>query len=168
MQRHRQMGSRTLGAAMGIMLAFTAAAAQGAAAKPWRIAIVFVADADHDADRAHDIARQVGADLTHSGRVTLIDPAAFASVVPAFDAIPHFASWGGIAADALVIGHLARAPDGRLSVKIRLWNISTGTQMLGRQYLLSPDHLPDVEAIIVEDVDGRLAPPRGQLLHFPR
>lgn len=166
MQRHRRTGARILVVAMGAMLALTAAPAQPA--KPWRIAIVFAADAARDAVSARDLARQVGADLARSGHATIVDPAAYVGIVPALDEIPRFFDWGGIGADMLVIGQLVPAPDGRLNIKFRLWNIFGRSQMLGLQYHVSPSHLPDVETFIVEAVGDRLGQPPPRPLLFPR
>ena len=166
MERHRRTGACTLIAAMAMMLAFTAAMAQPA--KPWRIAIVFAADADQDATSARDLARQIGADLTRSGHATIVDPAAYVGIVPAFDAVPRFPEWSRIGADVLVVGRLASAPNGRLNVKFRLWNVFTQAQMLGREYGFNLGHLPDVEAFIVESIDDRLGPSPARLVLFPR
>jgi TolB protein len=168
MHRHRRIAKCTIVAVWAIMLALTAGASRSAAAQSWRIAIIFIADADQYAAGARGIGRHLGADLTRSGRVTVLEPAASVAISPAFDAIPNFAEWRRIGAEALVIGHLARAPDGRLKVAFRLWDVSTGTQLLGRQYSVSPGDLPDAEAVMVEAIDARLALAPASLVLFPR
>ena len=167
MQRRHRIAPLTLLSVMAVMLALTVIA-RAAAADPRRVAIVFAADTDRETESARDIARDVGTALTH-GRFIVIDPGAFPKSIPAFDAIPHFADWRAIRAEALMIGHLAHARDGRLRVEVRLWSTDSGMQMLGYRYLVGPNRLPELENIIVEAVSERLAPPvPPRLVHFPR
>jgi TolB protein len=156
---------RTFIAALAIMFSFTAAAVQPSFVDPVRIAIVFAADAEQDADSARDIARRVAADLTQTGRAIVVDPAALSGIVTGIDVIPHFADWRAIGAGALVIGHLARAPDGRLRVTFRLWDVNAGAMLSGFQYSLGADKLAALETVISDTIGDRLA---GRLVRFPR
>jgi Tol biopolymer transport system component len=169
MQRHRRIAPGTLLSAAAILLAFMVPA-QAETADPWRIAIVFAADGGHETESAGKIARHIGSALTH-GPFIVIDPGVFPAGIPAFDAIPRFADWRAIRAEALMIGHLAHGPNGRLRIKVRVWSTYSGMQILGKQYSLDPGRLPELENVIVEAVSNDLTQsqrPSSGLVHFPR
>jgi len=163
MRRMRSMRPRTFLVVMTIAAVFAAGAVQAASAEPARVAIVFAAGVDQGS--ARDIMRRVAANLARGGRTRIIDPAAFAGIAAGIDALPRFADWRAISAQALVIGHLARAPDGRSKVEFRLWDLRAGAQLLGYRYFLGADKLSKLETVISATVGDRLA---GRLVHFPR
>jgi TolB protein len=86
---------------------------------------------------AHDITELVISDLKAVGRLTLIEPDGL--VEETINAPPHFDKWRSIHADCLIIGNIARAPDQRVKVEFRLWEMASGHQLLGAQYMLQPD-----------------------------
>ena len=107
--------------------------------------------------------RIVAADLRGSGRFAPIDPGTFAEKVLDIDAIPQFADWRGINAQALVAGRFASQPHGRLRVEFRLWDVATGQQLSGRQYAVAADRWRLVAHLIADAIYERLT---GQAGHF--
>jgi TolB protein len=103
---------------------------------------------------ARDITELITADLKASGRLVLIESNGLAE--ESINAIPHFDRWRGIHADCLVTGNIARAPDQRVKVEFRLWDMVSGKQLLGAQYMLQPEDWPRVSHEIADAVLKRL------------
>ena len=80
----------------------------------------------------------VGADLARSGHFRLVDPAGLS---PSEPNQVNFADWRGRGADALVIGSVNRAPDGRFEVRFRLLDVAKQSQLAGFSYTVSGPQL---------------------------
>jgi TolB protein len=97
---------------------------------------VAVPEFDAGSVDASDIARNmteiVMADLKSSDRLGQIDPSTAGRV--AIDAVPQFGVWRDLGADALVVGRV-QALGQRLHSEVRLWNVGTGQQLVGEQFI---------------------------------
>ncbi|MGH6961428.1 MAG: Tol-Pal system beta propeller repeat protein TolB, partial [Dongiaceae bacterium] len=78
-----------------------------------------------------DIAAIVAADLERSGLFRPIDKGAFIQTPESLQAVPRFADWRVINAQALVSGSVQPQADGRLRVEFRLWDVFAEQQMTG-------------------------------------
>ncbi len=78
-----------------------------------------------------DIAAVVAADLERSGLFRPIDKGAFIQTPESLQAVPRFADWRVINAQALVSGSVQPQADGRLRVEFRLWDVFAEQQMSG-------------------------------------
>lgn len=107
----------------------------GAEFAPLPIAVAEFAADPALASRAAEITAVVRADLERSGLFSLIPPAAFINRAPEFDTLPAFEDWRVINADALVVGRVMTAADGRLQVQFRVFDTVAGTQLAGLQFL---------------------------------
>jgi TolB protein len=77
-----------------------------------------------------DIAGVVTSDLDRSGLFRPIDPATFRAAPPAVGQAPaSFDPWKAIGAQALVVGQVSSAPDGRLVVEVTLWDVYAGQEL---------------------------------------
>jgi len=77
-----------------------------------------------------DIAGVVSSDLDRSGLFHPIDPATFRAQPPDVGQQPaSFDPWKAIGAQALVVGRVSSAPDGRLVVEVRLWDVYAGQEL---------------------------------------
>jgi len=121
----------------------------------------FIGGAPGDAEVAHNVTQVITADLRRSGLFAPIDPAAYIEKVVNLDAVPHFADWRTINAQALVTGRLTRQNDGRLKAEFRLWDVFAGQQLIGQQYFTTPDNWRRVSHIISDAIYERLTGEKG-------
>ena len=129
----------------------------GAEFEPLNIAIAPFEAADPAlAANASDIAQVVAADLESSGLFRVIPRQAYVSQGVAFDAMPNFADWRVINADALVTGQLQRAEDGRLRVLFRVFDTAGEEQVEGLQLLAAPGDWRRVAHKVADAVYSRL------------
>jgi len=103
----------------------------------------------------------IAANLKRSGLFAPIDPAAYIEKVSNVDALPRFADWRTINAQALVTGRITRQGDGRLKSEFRLWDVASGEQLTGAQYFTAPDIWRRVAHIISDAIYQRLTGDTG-------
>jgi TolB protein len=101
--------------------------------------------------------------LRRSGLFAPIDPQAYIEKIGNIDAVPRFADWRAINAQALVSGRITRQGDGRLKTDFRLWDVASGEQLTGAQYFTSPDIWRRVAHIISDAIYQRLT---GEMGYF--
>jgi len=77
----------------------------------------------------------VNADLARSGLFRLIDASAI-SPRPAELAQLNVAEWRGQGADAMLIGRVNPAPNGKWEVQVRLVDLAANRQLLGQSYVI--------------------------------
>jgi TolB protein len=121
----------------------------------------FLGGTPQDSDLARSISQVITGDLKRSGLFLPIDPAAFVEKIVNADAVPRFADWRVINAQALVTGRLTRQTDGRLKSEFRLWDVFSGQQLIGQQYFTSPDNWRRVAHIISDAIYERLTGEKG-------
>jgi TolB protein len=114
-----------------------------------------------DGEFARSISQVITADLRRSGLFAPIDPAAYIERIVNTDAVPRFADWRVINAQALVTGRLTRQTDGRLKSEFRLWDVFAGQQLIGQQYFTTPDNWRRVAHIISDAIYERLTGEKG-------
>ncbi len=83
----------------------------------------FVGGTPADCEVAHNVTQVITANLKRSGLFAPIDPAAYIEKIANIDAVPRFADWRTINAQALVTGRITRQADGRLKAEFRLWDV---------------------------------------------
>ncbi len=110
---------------------------------------------------AHGVTQIIASNLQRSGLFAPIDPAAYIEKVSNFDAVPRFADWRAIKAQALVVGRIYRQPDGRLGTDVRLWDVFAGQQLYGQQFATTPDNWRRFGHIISDAVYERLTGDKG-------
>jgi TolB protein len=114
-----------------------------------------------DGELARGISQVITADLKRSGLFVPVDPAAFVERIVNADAVPRFADWRIINAQALVTGRLTRQADGPLKSEFRLWDVFSGQQLIGQQYLTKPENWRRVAHIIADAIYERLTGEKG-------
>jgi TolB protein len=116
-----------------------------------------------DDEVARNVTQVITANLKRSGLFAPVDPAAFIERVVNIDAVPRFADWRTINAQALVTGRITRQSDGRLKTEFRLWDVFAGRQLTGQQYFTAPDNWRRIAHIISDAIYQRLT---GELGYF--
>jgi TolB protein len=130
--------------------------------QPVPIAIpAFVPGTPADGQAGADIAGVITNNLRRSGLFAPIDPAAFIEHINNIDVAPQFQSWKQINAQDLVTGRVTRQGDGRLKAEFRLWDVATGQQLTGQQYVTSPEYWRRIAHIISDQIYERLTGEKG-------
>ena len=125
--------------------------------QPLPIAIPkFIGARPDDDDTATGVTQIITSDLQRSGLFAPIDPAAYIERIASVDAVPRFPDWRNINAQALVTGRVGRQSDGRLQSEFRLWDVLSGQQLDGKQYLTTPDNWRRIAHIISDAIYERL------------
>jgi len=130
--------------------------------QPMPIAISdFVGGGSGDAETAQGVSQIITNNLRRCGLFAPIDPAAFLEKITNVDAVPNFASWRTINAQALATGRVTRQSDGRLKAEFRLWDVPAGQQLAGQQYFTTPDNWRRIAHIISDAIYERLTGDKG-------
>jgi TolB protein len=121
----------------------------------------FLAGAPAETETARNITSIIAANLQRSGLFAPINPAAYIEHISNSDAVPRFADWKAINAQALVVGRITRQGDGRLKAEFRLWDVFAGQQLHGQQYFTTADNWRRIAHIISDAVYERLTGEKG-------
>jgi TolB protein len=121
----------------------------------------FVGGSPNDGEVARNVSQVIAANLKRSGLFAPIDPAAYIERVSNIDALPRFADWRAIKAQALVTGRITRQGDGRLKSEFRLWDVASNEQLTGAQYFTGHDIWRRVAHIISDAIYQRLTGESG-------
>lgn len=99
---------------------------------PLPIAIAdLTGEGDEERAQGQRIVEVIAANLRNSGVFKPLDPRSFIQKPEELARAPRMADWKQIGAEA-VLGGRVRATGGALRVEFRLWDVSTGQQMIGR------------------------------------
>jgi TolB protein len=74
---------------------------------------------------------------------------------------PAFDEWKMVNAQFVVAGRSARGADGRVKTEFRLWDVSTGQQVAGQQYVTDAGEVRRVSHIISDAVFSRVTGEKG-------
>jgi TolB protein len=107
-----------------------------------------------------DVSGVIEADLARSGRFTPIDRKLFVSK-PTDDRQVVFKDWRIVKADALVIGSIKSAGQGRYQVEFRLYDVYKEKQLAGYSYTVGGDRLRAVAHQISDIIYEKLTGERG-------
>lgn len=108
-----------------------------------------------------DIAAVVRANLERSGLFCAIDERAFIQQPESIGALPRFADWRLINAQALVSGNVEIEADGRVKVTFRLWDVFAEQQMVGFVYRTVPSNWRRIAHKISDDIFKRITGEQG-------
>jgi TolB protein len=97
----------------------------------------------------------------HSVFLAPIDPKTFVETISNPDQAPKMDSWRMINAQFVVTGRAGRAADGRLQTEFRLWDVATGAQVAGSQYVTDADNARRVAHIISDAIFSRITGEQG-------
>ena len=121
----------------------------------------FLAGTATETDTARNVTAIITNNLQRSGLFAPINPQAFTDKITNSDAVPRFADWRVINAQALVTGRITKQGDGRLKAEFRLWDVFAGQQLDGKQYFTTPDNWRRIAHIISDQIYERLTGEKG-------
>ena len=110
---------------------------------------------------ASEITGVVTADLERSGLFQPLDPASFIERIRDINAPPRFQDWRVINAQALVVGRTGRAPDGRLFVEFRLYDVLSQRALDGKRFAVDAGAWRRIAHRTADQVYERLTGERG-------
>lgn len=129
---------------------------------PMPIAVVDMAPAGQNAQQVGaDISAVIRADLESSGLFRSIAPAAFIERITDINVPPRFADWGGIGAQALVVGEVQITSDNRVSVVYRVWDVVRQEHVLGGTLRVPPDSWRRLAHRIADEIYERITGESG-------
>jgi TolB protein len=120
-----------------------------------------IAIPDFNGQSGQSIAGVVRADLERSGLFRPLDRKSFIDQIKDANALPNFADWRVINAQALVTGQVATEPDGRLRVDFRLWDVFGGSQMDGKEFTTTPENWRRIAHLISDAIYERITGEKG-------
>jgi len=97
---------------------------------------VAIAPLQGEARLPHKISEVVIADLTRSGYFRMVDSGGI-TPMPAEPGEVRYGDWSARGAEALVIGSVTPAADGRFEIRFRLMDVSRQVQMAGFSYTIT-------------------------------
>ncbi|MZR32145.1 Tol-Pal system beta propeller repeat protein TolB [Sneathiella litorea] len=125
--------------------------------EPMPIAITdFYADNEATAKIGKQMADVIRADLERSGLFAPIDPRAYLQQPKDLQAVPVFANWRKIAAQALSTGLVQALGDGQINVQFRLWDVFAEQHLTGIQYTTPPSNWRWTAHLIADEIYKRL------------
>jgi TolB protein len=145
--------------------AYSASAAQdryldvrGGEFKPIQIAITAFAG---DAAASSQLTSIITNNFRRSVFLAPLDPKTFAETAVNLDEPPRMEPWRMINAQFVVTGRVTKTADGRLQAEFRLWDVATGAQVTGSQYVTDPNNARRVAHIISDAIFSRITGEKG-------
>ncbi|MBA4118411.1 MAG: Tol-Pal system beta propeller repeat protein TolB [Candidatus Puniceispirillum sp.] len=131
---------------------------------PTPIAVTpFYGDSDALATMGRDMAKVVAADLERCGLFRPLDAAGFIQDRESLKAGPRFPEWRAINAQLLVKGEMQMAPDGRVRLDFRLYDVVTQVQMEGLSFFATQKNWRRVAHKIADAIYKRVT---GEMGYF--
>src|SRR6202011_64559 len=128
--------------------------------QPMPIAVPdFASVATQDPAAGRNISAIISSNLQRSGFFAPIDPAAFLEK-PTVDAMPRFADWRAINAQALALGRIPQS-EGRVKAEFRLWDVFAGQQLHGQGYTTTAENWRRIGHMISDAVYEKLTGEKG-------
>ena len=132
---------------------------------PLSIAVTdFVSAAGEDGRETEigaEISRVVTSNLERSGLFAPVDADAFIEEIEDIDLRPRFGDWRVIDASALLVGRVRVEEGNRMVIAFRLWDTATEEQLLGLQFVSSPDNWRRIAHKVSDAVYERLTGESG-------
>ncbi|QLP97334.1 MAG: Tol-Pal system protein TolB [Rhodoblastus sp.] len=131
---------------------------RGGQFKPVSIALTpFVGEAEGGAKTSQII----NGDFRRSVFLNPVDPKSFPEEIANPDQPPQMELWRAAATQFVVTGRVAKGPDGRSRTEFRLWDVATGQQAAGQQYVTDPNNARRVAHIVADAIFTRITGEKG-------
>ena len=129
--------------------------------EPMPIAVTFLTGQGSGEANGQAISNVIAADLERSGLFRPINSQAFIEQVTNGDAIPRYADWRQINAQALVTGTITPVGADRVRVSFRLWDTLGQQQVAGKEYNTFGRNWRRVGHLIADEIYKRLTGEQG-------
>jgi TolB protein len=126
--------------------------------KPVRIA---VANFSGDPDSSKLFTGIVTNNFRRSVFLTPVDPGSFPEQIAAPEQPPNMEAWRTVNAQFVLTGRSQRGGDGRLRTEFRLWDVASGQQVAGQQYVTDANVARRVAHIVSDQVFTRITGEKG-------
>src|SRR6478752_430446 len=113
-----------------------------------------------DTSQPQSVGDVVGADLARTGLFRLVNTVGI-SPVPTEPSEVNFPDWTTRSAEALVIGKVEPAPDGRVEVRFRLFDVAKQAQLASFSYVVASGQLRATAHRIADVIYERLTGDKG-------
>ncbi|MDB5572154.1 MAG: tolB [Hyphomicrobiales bacterium] len=131
---------------------------RGGSFRPVNIAVTnFVGDAQ----QGPALASVVTNNFRRSVFLQPLDSKTFVETISNPDQPPNMDSWRMINAQYVVTGRTGRGADGRLRTEFRLWDVATGQQAAGQQFVTDPNNSRRVAHIVSDAIFSRITGEKG-------
>ena len=117
----------------------------------------FISETSNAGEMAQQISGLVADDLRGTGLFRQIQPEVFISQISAFGAPVQYPDWRAINAQALITGAVAVSGNGRVTVKFRLYDVFTGSELgQGLQFDGTTDGWRRIAHKVADEVYARI------------
>jgi TolB protein len=113
-----------------------------------------------DTSQPQSVGEVVGADLARTGLFKLVNTGGV-TPLPTEPSQVNFADWTARNAEALVIGKIEPATDGRVEVRFRLFDVAKQSQLASYSYVVAPAQLRATAHRIADVIYERLTGDKG-------
>jgi TolB protein len=129
--------------------------------EPMPIAVTTLTGAGGGGANGVDISGVIAADLERSGLFKPINKAAFIEQITNGDAVPRYADWRQINANAIVTGTVTPTGADKVRISFRLWDALSQTQIAGKEYNTFARNWRRVSHLISDEIYKRLTGEQG-------
>lgn len=129
--------------------------------EPMPIAVTTLTGSGVDDADGENISGVVAADLERSGLFRPISKDAFIEQVSNGDAVPRYADWRQINANAVVTGTITPIGNDRIRISVRLWDAAAQQQIAGKEYNTFARNWRRVSHLIADEIYKRITGEQG-------
>ncbi len=129
--------------------------------EPMPIAVTNFTGGGSGAAGGSDITGVIAGDLERSGLFKPISPQAFIETVSNGDAVPRYADWRQINANAIVTGTITSTGGDKVRISFRLWDALGQQQIAGKEYNTFARNWRRVSHLISDEIYKRLTGEQG-------
>ena len=129
--------------------------------EPLPIAVTNLTGAGSGEASGSEISNVIAADLERSGLFKPISSQAFIEQVTNGDAVPHYADWRQINANAIVTGTVTPTGDDKVRISFRLWDALGQQQIAGKEYNTFARNWRRVSHLISDEIYKRMTGEQG-------
>lgn len=112
-------------------------------------------------DAGPNISSIISNNFSRSVFLAPVDPGRFPQQISNPDQAPQFDGWKAVDAQFIVTGRSGAGAGGRLQTDFRLWDVNSGTQVAGQQYVTDPNNSRRVAHIISDAIFSRITGEKG-------
>ncbi len=128
---------------------------------PMPIAVTTMTGAGAGGASGADISGVIAADLERSGLFKPISSQAFIEQITNGDAVPRYADWRQINANAIVTGTITPTGGDKVRISFRLWDALSQQQIAGKEYNTFARNWRRVSHLISDEIYKRLTGEQG-------